>query len=300
MSKTPQEGDLAAQGGDVVTLLAAFQRTVERQGPRPALRWRSATAEDEMTWDEYARCACAVAAGLAGLGKGRGDHVILLIRNRPEFYLADTACLLLGAVPVSVYLSPDIDALAQVIGDCAPVACIAENAVFLDRVRAALQKVDGPRPRLIGIDDDTAAADVVPFFAGLRESPGLDLAAAAGAARPGEVVTMIYTSDTTGRPKGVPLTHANLLFSATTLSKRMGVPLAGRRQFSYLPMAHIGERLATHYLTCSRAARSPAAPTSPSFLPCCALPARTCSSAPRGCGNGSTSRCRPASTRTPG
>ena len=247
MSMAPTEHELAAQGQDVTTLLAAFQRTVARHGSRPALRWRSAGVEHEMTWDQYAEGASAIAAGLADLGIRRGDHVVLLLRNRPEFYLADTACLLLGAIPVSVYLSPAIDALAQAISNCGAVACIAENALFLDRVRAALKEVKEPRPRLIGIDDGTAAADVVPF-AELYKRPGLDLAAAVSAAQPEHVVTMIYTSGTTGKPKGVPLTHANLLFSATTLSKRMGVPLSGRRQLSYLPMAHIGERLATHYL----------------------------------------------------
>jgi long-chain acyl-CoA synthetase len=177
----------------------------------------------------------------------RGDHVVLLLRNRPEFYLADTACMLLGAIPVSAYLSPAIDPLAQVIADCEAVACVAEHAVFLDRVRAAVKRVGTRRPRLIGVDHDTAARDVT-AFADIGRGQELDVAAAAAAARPGDTVTMLYTSGTTGKPKGVPLTHVNLLFAARTLSQRMGVPLTGRRQLSYLPMAHIGERLATHYL----------------------------------------------------
>src|SRR6202012_3653263 len=85
-------------------------------------------------------------------------------------------------------------------------------------------------------------------FAHRPETEPVSLAAAAAAAQPGEVATMLYTSGTTGNPKGVPLTHANLMFAAATLSARMGVSLAGRRQLSYLPMAHIGERLATPYL----------------------------------------------------
>jgi long-chain acyl-CoA synthetase len=232
---------------DAGTLVAAFIRTVDEHRDEPALRWRAGGCCRAMTWAEYAKQASAVAAGLAGLGVRRGEHVVLLLRNQPEFYVADMACLLLGAVPVSVYLSPAVEALAQAIAGCDAVACIVENAVFLDRVRKAVQGLGTVAPRLIGVDEDTAGRDVV-SLAELAEGSGLDPAAAAATARPGDTATMLYTSGTTGKPKGVPLTHAKLLFATWTLSQRMGVSLTRRRQLSYLPMAHIGERLATHYL----------------------------------------------------
>jgi long-chain acyl-CoA synthetase len=228
------------------TLVAALARTVDRHGGSPALRWQQDGAWHGMTWAEYGARAAAVAAGLRDLGVSRGDHVVLLLRNRPEFYWVDTACMLLGAVPVSVYLSPAVDRLAEAIDRCGAVACVAENGVFLSRVRAALA-VTAARPRLIGVDPDTAAPDVVPL-AGLYGSAPVDLTAAASTARLSDRVTMLYTSGTTASPKGVPLTHANLRFATETLGRRMGVSLTGRRQLSYLPMAHIGERLATHYL----------------------------------------------------
>lgn len=222
---------------DVGTLLAAFARTVAARGAEPALRCGDAT----LTWAEYAHHAGAVAAALAERGVGTGDHVVLLMRNRPEFHLVDTACMMLGAVTVSVYLSPSVDALAQAIAACGAVAVIAENASFLHRARAAL---GAARPLLVGVDPDTAAPDVVPFDE-MRDHPDR---AEPVAAEPGDVVTMLFTSGTTGPPKGVPLTHANLLFTARTLGRRMGVSLTGKRQLSYLPMAHIGERNATHYV----------------------------------------------------
>jgi long-chain acyl-CoA synthetase len=229
------------------TLLAALARTVAEQGTSPALRWQDGGREGQMTWGEYADRAASVAAGLRELGVGRGDHVVLLLRNRPEFYWVDTACMLLGAIPVSVYLSPAVDRLADAIERCGAVACVAENSVFLDRVRAALPLCATARPRLIGIDEDTAAPDVVSIDDLYRAEPE-DLGDAVAGAGPSDTVCMLYTSGTTGQPKGVPLTHANLRFATETLSARMGVSLAGRRQLSYLPMAHIGERLATHYL----------------------------------------------------
>src|SRR4051812_33655442 len=130
------------------TLLDALARTATHRAASPALRWREAGETREMTWGEYADRAASVAAGLRQLGVGRGGHVVLLLRNRPEFYWVDTACMLLGAIPVSVYLSPAVDRLADAIERCGAVACVAENSVFLDRVRAALPLCATARPRL--------------------------------------------------------------------------------------------------------------------------------------------------------
>lgn len=229
------------------TLPAALARTVAERRDAPALVWHEDSGRQQMTWGEYTDRAGRVAAGLRAIGVRRGDHVVLLLRNRPEFHVVDTACMLVGAVSVSVYPSPSVESLAHVLDSCDAVVCVAENAVFLDRVRAAAARPGAPRPRLVGVDADTAGPDVTPL-ADLEGGTPIALDDAAGAAGPADPVTTLFTSGTTGAPKGVPLTHANLLFAARTLGRRMGVSLAGRPQLSYLPMAHIGERLATHYL----------------------------------------------------
>lgn len=222
------------------TLLDTLRSTVGARADAPALRTGSGAGRAELTWSEYARRAERVAGGLAQL-VGRGDHVVLLLRNRPEFHVADVACLLLGAVPVSVYLSPDVEALAHVARDCDAKACITETEADLTRARAALERTGVPPMRLIGVD--VRGDEVLPFVE--LDAPGVALAEAQAA--PSDTATMLYTSGTTGNPKGVPLTHRNLTFAAWTLGERMGVSLAGARLLSYLPMAHIGERLATHY-----------------------------------------------------
>ncbi|HWD05844.1 MAG TPA: AMP-dependent synthetase/ligase [Kribbella sp.] len=223
------------------TLLDSLRATVGSRAAEPALRVGCGAVRVELTWAEYARRAERAAGGLARLGIGRGDHVVLLLRNRPEFHVADVACLLLGAVPVSVYLSPDVEALAHVARDCEAKACIAETEADLTRARAALARPGVPPMQLIGVD--VQGNDVLPFAE--LDAPGIELAKAQAA--PSATATMLYTSGTTGNPKGAPLTHQNLTFAAWTLGERMGVSLAGGRLLSYLPMAHIGERLATHY-----------------------------------------------------
>ncbi|WP_160573725.1 AMP-dependent synthetase/ligase [Actinomadura physcomitrii] len=227
------------------TLLAAVVRTVSERRLEPALRWRAGAGYSTMNWQEYLDRSLAAAAGLRRLGVDRGDRVLLLSGNRPEFHVMDLACMLLGAIPISVYNSPSIPALAHVVDHSAATTFLVENRTFHERVLAAAETL-GLQPTVIGLDtgDDSGA---IPFEA-LTGSARLDLDEAVRAVGPDDVATVIYTSGTSGRPKGVPLRHRNLVFSATALARRIAEPLSGMRQVSYLPMAHIGERLATHYL----------------------------------------------------
>ena len=85
------------------TVCELFQRTAAREGDREALRTRG--GELTITWREYARRVRELAAGLAALGLGRGETLALMLVNRPEFHLVDTAAVHLGAVPFSLYNS---------------------------------------------------------------------------------------------------------------------------------------------------------------------------------------------------
>ena len=197
------------------------------------------------TWREYSDRVAAAAAGLAGLGVGRGDTVALWLTNRPEFHVADTAALLLGATPFSVYSTFTSEQGEHVIGD-AGARVVVTDAAFLDRAlavralgRTALELivlVDAEHPQALGWDEL------------LRAAPAeFDLAAAAAAVQPDDLATLIYTSGTTGAPKGVELTHANVVAQAVAL--RAALELKPHwRAISWLPMAHIAERLCTHYI----------------------------------------------------
>src|SRR5689334_15083596 len=87
------------------TVPKLFAAVVASRPDAVALRWKAGDGWGEWTWQEYAARACRVAAGLAGLGIGRGDRIVLMTRNRPEFHVVDTAALLVGATPISIYNS---------------------------------------------------------------------------------------------------------------------------------------------------------------------------------------------------
>jgi len=218
----------------------AFAATVAARPDAVALRAGTGPHTSPLTWADYADRACRVAAGLSALGLRPGDRVALMLRNRPEFHVADMGVLLAGGTPVSIYNSSPPHRIAHVAGHAEARLAIVEEP-FADRVQRARLLLPG-LDTVLSVD----SGGDLPFAALLDAAP-VDLEAAAAAVGPEDLLTVIYTSGTTGDPKGVMLTHSNLTFAVDTYRTVLGRSLEGLRQVSFLPMAHIAERLATHY-----------------------------------------------------
>ena len=223
-----------------VTLCEAFQRTVARYPQQVALRMPGGAAT--FTWREYAGRVREIAAGLAGLGVRGGDTVALMMTNRPEFHLVDTAALHLGAVPFSIYNTFAPEQITHVLANAGSrvVVCEEQFAAPLRAVRdgTAIQHVvcvDGRPEGTVTLAELAAGGD-----------PAFGFEACWRAVKPGDVLTLIYTSGTTGPPKGVEITHAQMLADLAAMNE-LAPARAGDRIISYLPMAHVAERWATHY-----------------------------------------------------
>jgi long-subunit acyl-CoA synthetase (AMP-forming) len=223
------------------TLCEAFVRTAAERPGELALR----TPRDgvTVTWREYAEHVERIAAGLQELGVERGDTVALMLLNRPEFHLVDTAVLHAGAIPFSLYNTSSLEQVQEVLDNADPVVAFTERAL-LPLVAAAAR--DRPALRhVVLVDGRDHKAISLPDLEE-RGGAGLDLRAAARATDPGDVATIVYTSGTSGRPKGVELTHANLLAAARAAQERLELAPHGRL-VSYLPAAHIVDRWQSHY-----------------------------------------------------
>jgi long-chain acyl-CoA synthetase len=224
------------------TMVEAFQVTVEERGAQTALR----TKDDEFhaTWAEYGERVRAVAAGLAALGVGRGDTVGIMLTNRPEFHFVDTAAMHLGATPFSLYNTSTAEQIEYLVADAGNVVLVTEQA-FLDTV-LAVRAADNALEHVVVVDGE--ARDGAISLADLegRGDPGFDFEATWRAVQPDDVATVIYTSGTTGPPKGVQLSHANILSAFRSFDDIFRLPGEGGL-ISWLPMAHIAERNATHY-----------------------------------------------------
>jgi long-subunit acyl-CoA synthetase (AMP-forming) len=226
-------------GLDASTVAEAFQLTARAHPERVALRLKG--DEFSMTWAEYAEKVQALAAGLAKLGLERGGALGIMLTNRPEFHFFDSAALHLGATPFSVYNTYAPEQIAYQVTDAGARIVVTEQA-FLDRIRAIegvdhIIVVDATR-----LDEALTIADVE-----AEGDPEFDFEAAWHAVRPDDILTLIYTSGTTGPPKGVQLTHANLLSAVNGFDEVIAFPSDGR-VVSWLPMAHIAERACSHYL----------------------------------------------------
>ncbi len=227
------------------TIAGAFLDTVRDHGGSVALRWKDGDEWREWTFDEYADRVARVAGALTAMGVARGDRIVLMMRNTPEFHVIDTAALMIGATPISIYNSSAPDQVEYLVGHSGAVLGVAEDDSFLARfepVREAL-----PALRSLGVlRPGERKADFT--WDDLLAGDPIDLAAAAASAQPEDLATVIYTSGTTGPPKGVMITHANLMFVAGATKALMPFEDAqGKRIVSYLPMAHIAERTVSHY-----------------------------------------------------
>jgi long-chain acyl-CoA synthetase len=197
--------------------------------PRPDrfLEWRGG-AYHAVSSDEFGRQVRACAAGLASLGVTRGDRVAILSYNRVEWAVADYACQLLGVVDVPIYSTLPPDQVAYILEDSGAKAVFVENAE-----QAA--KVAGKTGHVIAFDP---AEGTIPFAELLTRGkegplPTLD---------PDDLATIIYTSGTTGVPKGVMLTHRNLVSNALASGSAFNVTPKDTI-LSFLPLSHSFERI---------------------------------------------------------
>ncbi|WP_156753456.1 AMP-dependent synthetase/ligase [Actinokineospora pegani] len=220
-----------------LTLCEAFQSTAERNPYLVALRTPGDAVS--ITWREYDRRVRRIAAGLAALGVGRGDTVGLMLTNRPEFHLVDAAALHLGAVPFSVYNTSPAEQLAYVFANAGNTFVVTEQG-FVPTLRES-----GEQLRLICLDPGVAGTL---SLAEVEEggAPDFDFDAAWRAVEPGDLATIIYTSGTTGPPKGVELSHANVLAVSAAVEDAYDFK-PGDRALSFLPSAHIADRVVSHY-----------------------------------------------------
>jgi long-chain acyl-CoA synthetase len=233
MAVTTERGAGRPAGLQAATVAEAFQATAHEHPERVALRTKG--DDFSITWAEYADKVRRTAAGLAGLGLGRGGTVAIMLTNRPEFHWFDAAALHLGATPFSLYNTYTPEQIQYQVDDAEARVIVTEKA-FEERVRALtgvshVLVVDG------GAEEAIAEAAETAF----------DFDSAWRAVQPDDLLTLIYTSGTTGPPKGVQLTHANLVAGINGFDQVIEFPSEGR-VVSWLPMAHIAERACSHYL----------------------------------------------------
>jgi long-chain acyl-CoA synthetase len=261
------EGRAPMKSGEATNAVMLFNDRVQRSGNATALRWKAGGAWRESSWLDWDRASREIAAGLTSLGVAPADRVCILAGSRPEWVEADVGILMAGAVTVPIYQSNLPHECEYVLNDSGAKVLLAENPEQVRKAVAERAKLPGVA-RVVYFDErqkldkpdaqgrtELAIADVVPeserewvlSIAALRERGRARLADPGGTEQleggwktitADQIFTIVYTSGTTGPPKGVVLTHANVLAECRALEAVL--PIDERdEQLLFLPLAHI-------------------------------------------------------------
>lgn len=200
------------------------------------------------TYTQLAEQTARVAAGLQALGVQPGERVLLMMRNRPDFHWFDLGAQFVRATPVSIYNSSSPEEIQYLAAHAEARVAIVEDMGFLERIL----KVKGELPDLQHLFVIEPPADGCPDgvqpVSELLGHGEADLAQLAADTSPDDIATLIYTSGTTGPPKGVMISQYNVVYTVESLKRCIDFDsFVGKRAVSYLPMAHIAERMMSHY-----------------------------------------------------
>ena len=238
-----------------LTLLDVVDRNAAADPELPAIL----DGGSRLSWSQYRDHARAIALVLLDLGVARGDVVGLHMVNRAEHVLSDIGALMAGAVPCSYYNTLAADQLAYVANDS------AATAVIIDAVQLPLWlKIRDGLPELrhllvLDLPPDaeppagvTRFEQLVAVAADGLSTRGAEVDRASAEVFPSDPLTIVYTSGTTGAPKGTVITHGAALWVLDEVERQLvehldGPCPAGWSTVSYLPLAHVAERLFSHY-----------------------------------------------------
>jgi long-chain acyl-CoA synthetase len=244
------------------TIIDRFQERVRNSPTKVALRYKTGGAWKDITWAEYGRQVTQAAKGLVSLGLGHGDKIAILSGNRPGWHVADVAGMTLGGATAAIYTSNSPEQCAYVIEHSESKVAFVDTVDQLEKIL----KVRGELPllqKVVVFDNDTSSADPEfvmtwkDFLASGSSVEDARVEAERQKVKPSDLATFVYTSGTTGPPKGVMLTHSNIWWTATHSEQH--IPIGDEsmklpdgtfegRALSYLPLSHIAERMISHLL----------------------------------------------------
>lgn len=240
------------------SLGAAFVSSCRQHAAKSALMHKKVGAYRSITYADLGEQVLSLAAALLHQGVKPGDHVGLISDNRPEWAVVDFAVLCIGAVVVPVFPSLSASQVQYIIKDSCTTLIFAENSNQTSKVESLLQ--DGTIEAVWVFEGYDFKSDRVHDFSDLL-AQSKDLSAIeklkveeiAQTIEPHHLATLIYTSGTTGQPKGVMLTHGNILSNMASILQVLDIGPSDT-MLSILPLSHVFERVCGHFLPLTRGA----------------------------------------------
>ena len=234
------------------TLNHLFFDAVSKYNRPDALQVKTGGAYRPISHTEVADRVRHAARGLSSLGVRRGDRVAILSENRPEWAIADFACLTVGLTDVPIYPTLPADQISYILKDSGTVAIFVSNKAQAEKIREIRSQLPALKT-VIGFDEIPRLTNMSIAELEKRGTQGENRESIATyredalTVKPDDLATIIYTSGTTGEPKGVMLSHDNIYSNVE--GTRTAIPFDGRDvALSFLPLSHIFERMGGHYL----------------------------------------------------
>jgi long-chain acyl-CoA synthetase len=249
---TPKSVAEQAEGQTIPSLLL---RNATEYGDRPAVTSLDLEGHPTLTWSEFRTAIAEVSRGLAGLGLGGRDRMLIMAPGSPDHLVADLAAVHLGAIPCTAYATLSPDQIRYVARHSAAPVVVLAGAGELARWLPVLDDLPALR-HVVVLDAESIPAGDQRFtsFAEVRETGRAAIAADPGvfesswsSIQPDDPLAMIYTSGTTGDPKGVVLSHHNAIHEGYAVQAMHGSPMH-LTNIAYLPLAHIAERELSVYM----------------------------------------------------
>ncbi len=228
-----------------------LNRHFQEQPDKPCLRFRREGAWHDISWGETGRRTRAIAGGLCALGLEPGDRAAILSANGPEWALADLGTILAGVVNVMVYADLKADEVAYILEHSECRAVFAGDESQAAKVLSQRDRL--PRLERIILFSGSMEGEEICMTLDALEAKGIALGASERVARTGRSgrdtpLTLVYTSGTTGTPKGAVLTHGNILGVVEAVEEAFGPKWVPDLTLSFLPLAHVLGRVGSHFM----------------------------------------------------
>ena len=231
-----------------------FKKQVEKYGNRIAMRYKDNGSWKETSWKLFGEQVDAVSKALMQLGVKEQECVGIFSQNRPEWTIVDFAAIGIRAVPVPIYPTSTTRQAEYIINDARIRILFVDGQAQYEKALSLLN-TNPFLEKIIVFNGDLPIAgdDGVCYFADLLKTGralnlDAEVAARLDQAEKEDLLTLVYTSGTTGEPKGVMLTHANILFQAQQHDQRLLNPNDSDISLCFLPLSHVFERIWTYYV----------------------------------------------------